>query len=95
MVSPFWFDTINPLPHDSTFWRLWNIMFFENIMENGAFALLEQMFNFPWCFQKYSKFYLNLIFHEFFECLSKNRKWCHDLKIAYKSNGRSQVIVSK
>ena len=29
---------------------------FENIMENGAFALLEQMLLFPQYFQKYSKF---------------------------------------
>ena len=28
---------------------------FENIMENGAFALLEQMLNFPYYFRKYSK----------------------------------------
>ena len=28
---------------------------FENIMDNGAFALLEQMLHFPQYFQKYSK----------------------------------------
>ena len=33
---------------------------FENIMENGAFALLEQMLHFPLYFQKCSN--LNLIF---------------------------------
>ena len=41
---------------------------FENIMENGAFALLEQMLHFPLYFQKYSKLYL--IFIDFFQfCL--------------------------
>ena len=28
---------------------------FENFMENGAFAHLEQMLHFPYYFQKYSK----------------------------------------
>ena len=34
---------------------------FENIMENGAFAHLEQMLHFPEYFQKFSKlnFFLN------------------------------------
>ena len=32
---------------------------FENIMENRAFALLEQMLHFPQYFQKYSKLNLN------------------------------------
>ena len=27
---------------------------FENIMENGAFAPMEQMLHFPWYFQKHS-----------------------------------------
>ena len=31
---------------------------FENIIENGAFAHLEQMLHFPKYFQKYSIFYL-------------------------------------
>ena len=43
---------------------------FENIMENGAFALLKQMLHFPKCFQKYSK--LNLISSRFFfQCCLK------------------------
>ena len=42
---------------------------FENIMENGAFALLEQMLHFPKYFQNYSK--LNLNFLEFFQCCLK------------------------
>ena len=32
-----------------------NYDIFENIMENGAFALLEQMLHFPYYFHKYSK----------------------------------------
>ena len=32
----------NPLLHNNTFLHFWN-----NIMENGAFALLEQMLHFP------------------------------------------------
>ena len=40
---------------------------FENIMENGAFALLEQMLHFQY-FQKYSK--LNLNFSRIFSMLS-------------------------
>ena len=32
---------------------------FENIMENGTFALLEQMPHFPFYFQKSSKLNLN------------------------------------
>ena len=32
---------------------------FENIMENGAFALLEQMLHFLLYFQKYSKLNIN------------------------------------
>ena len=36
-------------------------------------------------FQNYSK--LHLIFSWFFSMLSKNRKWCHDLKIAYGVKG--------
>ena len=50
----------------------WKYHVFENIMENGAFALLEQMLHFPLYFQKYSK--LNLIFSLIFSMLSKNRK---------------------
>ena len=34
---------------------------FENIMENEAFAQLEQMLHFPKYFQKYSKIYLNFL----------------------------------
>ena len=39
---------INPLLRDSAFWCLWNNMYyvFENIMENWAFAPLEQMLHF-------------------------------------------------
>ena len=33
---------------------------FENIMENGAFALLKQMLHFPQYFQKYSKLNINI-----------------------------------
>ena len=40
---------------------------FENIMENGAFALLEQMLNFHYYFRKYSK----LEFLNFFSCFLK------------------------
>ena len=54
---------------------------FENIMENGAFVLLEQMLLFPEYIQKYSKLKLN--FSGIFSMLSKNRKWCNDLEIAY------------
>ena len=42
---------------------------FEIIMENGAFALVEQMLHFPYYFQKYSK--LNLSFFEFSQCCLK------------------------
>ena len=28
----------NPLLHNNAFWHLWNTTYFENIMENGAFA---------------------------------------------------------
>ena len=52
---------------------------FENIIKNGAFALLEQMLHFL-DFQKYS----NL---EFFQCYLKIEKRCHDLKIAYGVKG--------
>ena len=44
---------------------------FENIVENGAFAPLEQMLHFPWYLQKYSKLYLNVSW--IFSMLSKNR----------------------
>ena len=41
-------DSFNPLPNRDAFWRLWKIMnVYENIMENGSFALLEQMLYFP------------------------------------------------
>ena len=40
---------------------------FETMMENGAFALLEQMLHFPY-FQKY---YMTEIFHKFFQCCLK------------------------
>ena len=46
---------------------------FENFMENGAFALLEQMPHFPEYIQKYSKLKL-FFFLIFFSVLSKNRK---------------------
>ena len=39
---------------------IWKYHVFENIMENGEFALLEPMLHFPQYFQKYSK--LNLKF---------------------------------
>ena len=42
---------------------------FENIKENGAFALLEQMLHFPYYFQMYSK--LNLNVPDFFQCCLK------------------------
>ena len=49
---------LNPLLHNSAFQRLWNIMHLQilwkiehllpaNIMENGAFAPLKQIFHFP------------------------------------------------
>ena len=44
---------------------------FENIMENGVFALQDQMLSFPY-FQKHLK--LNLNFSWIFSMLSKNRK---------------------
>ena len=43
---------------------------FENIMENGAFALLEQMLHFPLYFQKYSKLNFNFSCF-FFQCCLK------------------------
>ena len=45
---------------------------FENIMENRAFAFLEQMLHFPYYFQKYTK--LNFNFFCIFSMLSKKRK---------------------
>ena len=49
---------------------------FKNIMENGASASFSIIF---------SKVFKTLLFFflEFFSMLSKNRKLCHDLKIAY------------
>ena len=35
------------LPHNNAFWRLLKYHVFKNIIENGAFALLEQMHHFP------------------------------------------------
>ena len=64
---------------------------FENFIENGAFALLEQMLYFPWYFQKYSK--LSLKFSWIFSMLSKNRKWFNDLKIAYGVKGYTAKVV--
>ena len=58
---------------------------FENIMENGALAQKEQMLHFPYYFKKYSKLSLNSSW--IFSMLYKNRKWCHDLKIAYVVKG--------
>ena len=46
MASSILSDAFNPLLHDNAFWRLWNIVYLKNIMENGAFALLEQMLHF-------------------------------------------------
>ena len=97
--------------HNNDFWCLWNIMYqymkilwkmehllFENIMENGAFALWKYYGKWSICsfganapfsiifskvFKTYLKFFLT------FSMLSKNRKWCHDLKIAYEVNGWS------
>ena len=46
---------------------------FENIMENGVFAPLEQMLHFPLYFQKYSKLYL-IFLDFFFQMLPENRK---------------------
>ena len=40
-------QVINPLLHDNAFLTSWKYHAFENNMENGAFALLEQMFHFP------------------------------------------------
>ena len=39
--------TFNLLLHNSAFSHLWKYHEFENIMENGEFALLEQLLNFP------------------------------------------------
>ena len=64
---------------------------FEKIVENRAFALLEQMLHFLLYFQKYSK--LNIIFSWIFSMLSKNRKWYHDLKIAYGVKGLPERII--
>ena len=38
---------------------------FENFMENGAFALLEQMLHFTYFFQKYSKLNFKFFFNFF------------------------------
>ena len=45
---------------------------FENIMENGAFALLEQMIHFHIIFKSIQNF--TWIFLDFFSMLSKNKK---------------------
>ena len=58
------------LPNDMTPWyQLWNIMY------------LKILWKMDQNFQKYSK--LNLNFSWIFSMLTKNRTWCHDLKIAY------------
>ena len=43
-----WF---NPLLHNNAFLHLLKYNIFENIMENGAFALLEQMLHFSYIFK--------------------------------------------
>ena len=43
---------------------------FGNIMENRAFAPLEQIIHFPYYFQKYSKLYINFSLF-FFQCCLK------------------------
>ena len=55
-------------------------------MENGSFALLEQMLP----FQNIFKVFKTLII--IFSMLSKNRKWCHDLKIENEVKGQSVFI---
>ena len=43
----YW-ERVNSLLHNSAFWHLWNTTYvFESIMENQAFAPLEQMLYFP------------------------------------------------
>ena len=48
---------VNPLLHTNFFSLPLKYHVFENIMENGAFALLEQMLHFLLYVQKYSKLY--------------------------------------
>ena len=70
MNNLFLIHWFNPkLPHDSAF-KMTPLKYhvFENIMENGAFALLEQMLHFSLYFQKYSKLNLSELFVEFFQC---------------------------
>ena len=50
---------INPLLHINAFLMPLKHHVFENILENGVFALLEQMLHFPEYFSKYSKLNLN------------------------------------
>ena len=76
---------VNPLPNDSAFWCLWNTMYLEipwkkSICSIGANAPVSILF---------SKVFKTLLkFSWFFSMLSKYRKWCHDLKIAYEVKGK-------
>ena len=80
-------------------------MYLENIMENGAFALLEQMFHFPYYFQKYSKLNLNFYFIFFQCCLkiendapvswSKNSLWSKGLKWNWRFTDYGHKILYK
>ena len=58
---------------------------FENIMENRAFAPLSKCSIFHNIFKSIQN--LTSFCLEFFSMLPKNRKWCHDLNIAYGVKG--------
>ena len=74
---------VNPLLHNNPFWHLskYHVGLFENIMENGAFAQKSKCSIFHNIFKSIQN--LTLFFSWIFSMLSKNRKQCHDLKIAY------------
>ena len=83
----------NPLPHDKAFWHCWNIMYLKILWKMKHLLFWSKCCIFQKYFQKYSKLYLNFL--DFLKMLSKNRKWCHDLKIAYGLNEKSTRLDSK
>ena len=73
---------LNPLRHNSAFWSLRNIMYLKILWKTEHLLLWSKCSIFHYIFKSIQ----NLTFSWIFSMLSKNRKWCHDLKIVYGVN---------
>ena len=76
--------SVNPILHNDAFWHFWN-MYLKILWKMEHLLIWSNCSIFHNIFKSIQN--LTEIFLEFFSMLSKNRKWCHDQKIAYGVNG--------